>query len=81
MRAWKAFILVGTLAGCTGAPPVVLKGDELFVTVSQPEHTRKSAVTEVARAYCQSFGKRATLLSDACPEAKCAERSITYWCQ
>ena len=76
--AWA--ILATLLAGCATSSPTVLKGDDSFVTVSQPDHTRKSVATEVARDYCQQRGKRAGFLSDACPEASCAQRAITYWC-
>lgn len=74
-------LLLAGLAGCIGAPPAVLKGDDSFVTVSQPDHTRKSATNAVAAAYCQEHGKRSVFLSDACPVAACTERSITYWCK
>ena len=81
MRILSTFTLVASLTACVGSTPVVLKGDESFVTVSQPLHTRKSASSEVAGEYCRQYGKRAVFLSDACPEPKCAERSITYWCR
>lgn len=73
-------LLVVLLPGCSGAAPVVLKGDDSFVTVSQPDHTRKAAATDVARSYCLARGKRAVFLSDACPQASCAQRAVTYWC-
>ena len=73
-------MLMALLVGCATGEPAVLKGNDSFVTVSQPEHSRKSASTEVARDYCQQRGKRAVFLSDACPEASCAQRAITYWC-
>ena len=81
MRARGALAMMLGLTGCVGAPPVVLKGDDSFVTVSQPTHSSKSASREVASDYCQKLNKRAVFLSDACPEATCVERTVTYWCQ
>ena len=76
-----AATLLVVLGGCTGGPPVVLKGNDSFVTVSQPDHTRKAAVNEVAHDYCAAYAKRAVFLSDACPEATCTQKAITYWCR
>ena len=59
----------------------VIKGDDSFVTVTQPEHTRKSASTEVAQDYCHRRGKTAVFLTDACPDVTCTARAITYWCR
>jgi hypothetical protein len=76
----RALLLPLAIVGCVGAAPEVIKGDGAFVTVSQPEHTRKSASSEVAQAYCAQQGMKAVFLSDACPQSSCAQRAITYWC-
>lgn len=81
MRTVLSLVVLTALTGCVGSTPVVLKSDDSFVTVSRPDHTSKSATKEVAAAYCRQHGKRAELLSDTCPQAACAERSITYWCR
>ena len=69
------------LLGCAGEPPTVVQGDSSFVTVTQPGHTRKSAVKEVAQSYCARHGKRAVMLSSTCPDAACQERELTFWCR
>jgi hypothetical protein len=81
VRTGLSLAVLVALLGCVRSAPVVLKGDESFVTVSRPAHTSKAAVREVAEDYCQQYGKRSVLLSDACPEAQCDERTITFWCQ
>jgi putative hemolysin len=81
MRAGRTIAMCLALAGCQGAPPEIVKTDGSFVTVSQPRHTKEAAAKEVANSYCRQQGLRAVFLSDACPEAACAERSITYWCR
>ncbi len=79
-RPLASLLLVAATAGCIAATPVVIKGNDTFVTVSQPEHSRKSASTEVARDYCRQRGRSAVFLTDVCPQGACAERAITYWC-
>jgi hypothetical protein len=69
------------LLGCAGGAPTVVKGDGSFVTVTQPEHTRKSAVKEVAQSYCAQHGKHAVMLSRICPDATCPEQELTFWCR
>ena len=81
MRSAATLALLAVLTGCAGPSPEVLKGNQSFVTVSRPENTSRAATKDVANAYCGQHGKRAVFLSDACPEAYCAERSVTFWCQ
>jgi hypothetical protein len=69
------------LLSCAGEPPTVVKGDSSFVTVTQPKHTRKSAVKEVAQSYCDQYGKHAVMLSSICPDATCPEQELTFWCR
>ena len=81
MRVLLTLAMLAPLTACTGPTPVVLKGNESFVTVSHPDHTSEAVARKVAMAYCEKYNKRAALLSDACPVAKCTERSIIYWCR
>ena len=81
MRFLLTLAMLAPLTACTGPTPVVLKGNESLVTVSHPDHTSEAVVRKVAMAYCEKYNKRAALLSDACPVAKCAEPSIIYWCR
>jgi hypothetical protein len=74
-------VVLGALAGCAGEPPTIVRSDGTFVTVTQPEHTRQSATKEVADGYCQEHGKRATFLSDVCPDPTCAQKELTFWCK
>jgi hypothetical protein len=69
------------LLGCAGEPPSIVKGDGSFVTVTRPEHTKPSAVKEVAQSYCDQYGKHATMLSDVCPDETCPEKELTFWCR
>ena len=81
MRVLLTLPRLAPLTACTCSTPWGQKGNETFVTVSHPDHTSEAVVRKVAMAYCEKYNKRAALLSDACPVAKCAERSIIYWCR
>jgi putative hemolysin len=80
MHTVLALAVLAALAGCTGPAPEIIESDESFVTVSHPKRTKESAAKAVASAYCQERGERAAFLTDVCPEPKCAQRTITYWC-